>query len=238
MTVNRLSRRELVSRGLIGAAVLALPLPGCGKSSSKSSAGSVSTLRTQLIFVKSVTYAGFYIADAKGVYAREHIRSRLLSGGPDIPSVEAVVAGGSADIGMSDIASVVAANKQGADLVMFGAQFQSSPGGIMSLAKHPIRTAHDLVGARIGVQPKAKAEVDALLEVNGLPRHYTPVTVGRDPQPLVDGKCDAMTCFVTAQPLTLRLEGVHAIGVTFADLGLPDYGNVLMAKRSFFGFPS
>ena len=126
---------------------------------------------------------------------------------------------------------MIEANNQGADLVVFATQFQKSPGGLVSLAKNPVRTIHDVLGKRIGLDPSAQATLDVALDNAGLPHDYKVVNVSGDPQPLVDGQVDAMAVFVTSQPITLDRRGVANVAVTFDELGFPSYENVLIARR-------
>ncbi|PYB72312.1 hypothetical protein DMY87_14285 [Rhizobium wuzhouense] len=46
------------------------------------------------------------------------------------------------------------------------------------------------------------------MQINGLPLDYTPVLVGFDPSPLLEGACDAFVCFVTHQPIALTLKRI------------------------------
>jgi ABC-type nitrate/sulfonate/bicarbonate transport system substrate-binding protein len=189
-----------------------------------------------LTYFKTVTYAGWYLAETEGYFAPENITSKLLAGGPNLPPIEGLVAGGRVDVGMGNTQGVALANAKGADLVMFAAQFQSDPGGMLSLAKNPVRNAEDLVGKRIGITAGGGAQqrVDAIFEVNNLPRDYKRVRITGDPQALVDGDCDVMAAYVTAQPIALEEKGLDPVAVTLTELGLPDYGDVLFAERGYY----
>jgi ABC-type nitrate/sulfonate/bicarbonate transport system substrate-binding protein len=225
-TVNALPRRRLLRTG---AALSAAGLLGaCSSASGGSSSG---TVRTQLSWLKTVTFAGYYIAEEKRWFAKEGVRAPLLSGGPSVSDVVSVVVGGGADVVLADFAAIIKARSAGADLVAFGSVFQTSPGGFVSLASHPVRTARDLVGRRIGLSPGSETLVEAIFKVNGLPVRYTRVPIGSGTTPLTSGKCDVMACYVTAQPLALRARGVDVVTVTQEELGLPDYALVMAARR-------
>jgi ABC-type nitrate/sulfonate/bicarbonate transport system substrate-binding protein len=196
-------------------------------------AAAADTITTQLLWIKNVEYAGFWIADARGYYAHEGIDAQFLSGGPNLANVEAVVAAGRADIGIDEIAKVVDANAQGADLVAFGAIYQHPAAGLLSLPKNPVRSARDLVGKRIGLQQGAKEYIDGILTINHLPLNYTEVPVGFDPQPLVEGACDAYLCYVTAQPLVLKARGIAYVLAPFESLGYYGVTDGLFATRDY-----
>ncbi len=191
------------------------------------------TITTQLLWIKNIEYAGFWIADARGYYAREAIGAAFLSGGPNLASVEAIVAAGRADVGVDEIEKIVDAMAQGADFVAFGALYQRPAAGLLSLPKIPIRTARDILGKRIGLQQGSKEYIDGILTINHLPLNYTEVPVGFDPQPLLEGACDGYLCYQTAQPLVLAARGIPYVLASFESLGYRGLGDVLFTTRSF-----
>jgi ABC-type nitrate/sulfonate/bicarbonate transport system substrate-binding protein len=225
------TRREFLA-GVALAALATTPiLAGCA-GGGDSPSGSTDRITTQLTYLLDVTFAGWYLADTEGFLKNERVSSRLLPYAANVPTTSAVVAGGQAEVGLGAIREVIEANKQGADLVVFGTQFQKSPGGLLSLAKNPVRKIQDVIGKRIGLDPSGKATLDVALDNAGLPHDYKVVNVSGDPQPLVDGQVDAMAVFVTSQPITLDRRGVANVAVTFNDLGFPSYENVLIAQRN------
>jgi ABC-type nitrate/sulfonate/bicarbonate transport system substrate-binding protein len=227
---GRLTRRQFLAGATIATLATLPVLAGCA-GSTDAPRGSTARITTQLTYLLDVTFAGWYLADTEGFLGEEGVRSRLLPYGANVPATTAVVAGGQAEVGLSTIRDVIEANKQGADLMVFGTQFQKSPGGLVSLAENPVRTIHDVIGKRIGLDPSGKATLDVALDNAGLPHDYKAVNVSGDPQPLVDGQVDAMAVFVTSQPITLDRRGVANVAVTFNDLGFPSYENVLVARR-------
>jgi ABC-type nitrate/sulfonate/bicarbonate transport system substrate-binding protein len=208
-----------------GAAAALAAVPGV--------AAAADPVTTQLLWIKNVEYAGFWIADARGFYAREGIDATFLSGGPNLANVEAVVAAGRADIGVDEIAKVVDAIAQGADFVAFGAIYQHPVAGLLSLPKNPVRAARDIVGKRIGLQQGAKEYIDGILTINHLPLNYTEVPVGFDPEPLVEGACDAYLCYQTAQPLVLQARGIPYVLASFETLGYHGVTDGLFTTRAY-----
>jgi ABC-type nitrate/sulfonate/bicarbonate transport system substrate-binding protein len=186
-------------------------------------ASAATMVTTQLQWIKDVQNAGWWVADANGYFRSEGIESNALAGGPNLASVEAVVAAGRADIGMDQFERVIDANAAGADFVIFAALYQKNPAALLSLPAHPVRTARDLLGKRVGVQQGGKVYIDAIMAVNHLPPNYTEVVVGATPDPLLQGACDAYVCFVTNQPLQLAERGIASV------VGTRDY---LKANRA------
>jgi ABC-type nitrate/sulfonate/bicarbonate transport system substrate-binding protein len=196
-------------------------------------ARAATTVTTQIQWIKDVQSAGYWIADADGYFRAAGIDSVVLGGGPGVANIQSIVAAGRADVGIDQLERIVDANNQGEDFVIFGTQYQRDPAAMMSLASHPIRTAKDLVGKRLGLQEGAKIFIDAILRVNHLPLDYTEVVVGFDPEPLVEGACDAYLCFVTNQPLMLAARHVPTVVATFDDLGYVTYADCLFCTRDY-----
>jgi ABC-type nitrate/sulfonate/bicarbonate transport system substrate-binding protein len=196
-------------------------------------ARAAATVTTQLQWIKDVESAAWWIAETNGYFSAEGIASTVLAGGPNLASIPAVVAAGRADVGIAQFEQVIDANAQGEDFVVFGALYQTDPAALLSLPAHPVRTAHDILGKRIGLQQGAHVFIDAIMKLNHLPATYTEVVVGFDPAPLVEGACDAYLCFVTNQPLTLAARHVPCVTTGFGDLGYHTYTDILFCTREY-----
>ncbi len=159
-------------------------------------ADALTAVTTQLQWVKDVQYGGFWLAEANGYFRNAGIASTILAGGSAGSSIEALLTAGRADVGIDLFERVVEANADGADLVVIGALYQKDPSCLLSLPGRPVRTAHDIIGKRLGLQQGARPFIDAIMKLNHLPPDYTEVVVGFDPEPLLQGACDAYLCFV------------------------------------------
>jgi len=192
-------------------------------------------VRLRLNWVPAVDYNGWYVADSQGLFADAGMKMEIIPGGPNTPEPVQVLAGGATDIALvTDLLSLSDANKEGADLVIWGAKLQQSPLGMLSLPDNPIKTAQDMVGKTLGGPEGDQAFIDAVLTLNGLEAgDYKFVPIGFDPAPLANGKVEGMTCYVTNQPIALDLQGIKNVPVTFADMGMPSYADMLAAKRSY-----
>jgi len=216
--------------GGAGTSTIASMAPTAGPTTSLLQSAQVGT---QLSWIKNVQFAGWFYADAEELFAEEAIEPEFFSGAEAI--VEEVVAGGSTDVGIVGfLEGVVDAVIGGSEFVVFGAQYQESPAGLMSMPDNPIRTPEDILGKRIGVQGEAR-EFETILRLAGLPADdFTPVPVGFDPAPLVEGQVDGYFSFVTNQPLILQAQGLDPVVVTLAELGFAQYADVLIARRDYF----
>jgi ABC-type nitrate/sulfonate/bicarbonate transport system substrate-binding protein len=217
-------RRELLAgaAAMLGVAATARP-----------ARAALTTVTTQLQWIKDAQNAGWWVADTNGYFRANGIESNALAGGPNLSSVEAIVAAGRADVGMDQFERVVDANAAGSDFVVIAALYQTSPAALLSLPAKPVHTAKDLLGKRIGVQQGGKVYIDAIMAVNHLPLNYTEVVVGSTADPLVEGACDAFTCFVTNQPLQLAERGIASVTATFDQLGYNTYSDCLFVTRDY-----
>ena len=111
--------------------------------------------------------------------------------------------------------------------------YQRSPNGLVWLADTQIATAKDLVGKRLGLTTGDEIRVNAIFKINGLEPDYETVQMSFDPQPLIDGDADAITCYVTNQPIQLQLKGIANKSLPNSDFGLKAYGDVLFASKKY-----
>jgi ABC-type nitrate/sulfonate/bicarbonate transport system substrate-binding protein len=195
---------------------------------------SLGTVRTAFNWVPDVEWSAWYLADTNALFAANGVTAEFVHGGPNTPAVAQVVASGQADIGVAtDELQLIKANKEGADFVILGAMYQKSPNGMCWLTKTPISSAKDMVAKKLGLTAGDEIRVDAIFKVNGIDPNYVNVPMSYDPQPLIDGDVDAITCYVTNQPIQLKLKGIDAMSMTNSDLGLKAYGDVLFASKKW-----
>ena len=127
-------------------------------------------------------FGGYYIALDQGYYSDENLEVELIHGGPNVPNPVQVLSGGTADIGTASPLVIAQAVNEGADYVVIGTRFQTTPFGMSSLPDNPIYTAEDIVGKKIGGGAFDAVFLDALMVLNGLePGSYELVPIGFDP---------------------------------------------------------
>jgi ABC-type nitrate/sulfonate/bicarbonate transport system substrate-binding protein len=209
-------RRSAIAMGALTLGGTARAATALGDASTSSAQFSPAKVATQLSWIKNVQFAGWWYALEAGLYKQAAISPQFFSG-EQAPFFE-------------DVIDAIAA---GSDFVVFGAQYQDNPTGLLSLPKNPIRTPHDMLGKRIGVQTDAR-QFQTIMKLAGLPANgFTPVKVGFDPAPLIQGDIDGYSCLVTNQAIALQMQGLHPVAVTLGDLGFRQYGDVLICKRSY-----
>jgi ABC-type nitrate/sulfonate/bicarbonate transport system substrate-binding protein len=236
-----LSRRRLLRTAGLAGLGLAAPtaLAACGGGGDTGAGGGETTVvRVALGWISNVEFAGFWIADDRGYYAEEGLEIEFLPGGPNAPQPTQTLAGGGADIAIPvAMQAFLSAVNEGNDFVAFGTMFQNAPSALMSLASRPVRTAQDLVGARVLGQQGVQPYVEAAMRLAGVPVEYEFIPVGYEPSPLVEGQGDVYTCFATNQPIMLEQQGMvedrDFLVTTYEELGLEQYAGILCSPRSW-----
>jgi ABC-type nitrate/sulfonate/bicarbonate transport system substrate-binding protein len=204
--------------------------------SSASLAAEAAKIRVQLGWINNVEYADVWLASENGLFAKAGVDPAVAPGGPNAPDPLRLLAAGSTDIAYTSIFPFIDAVKLGNDFVLVGAQFQSSPLGIISLPKKPIRTAADIPGKKILAQGVfEKSVIDATLALNKVTGTWTMVPTGYSPEPLLAGDGDGYTAFSTNQVVTLQLmgmvEGKDFFFVTFDQMGFLNYNDMMVVTR-------
>lgn len=231
---TRISRRSLLGGGLklAGAAAIASGAPGVldALASSRAAASTLTNVPYQLGWVTNTEFAGTYLAQEHGYYAKGGISVAILPGGS--VTVEPVVASGKALVGDTNADTVSAAVAAGAPLRIIGARYQKNPFCIISSAAHPLKTPQSLVGKRIGVNQYNLTAWNVFLALNGIKASaVTTVNEGftAGPSALADGQVDAWMGFITNEPGVLKLAGFDNYAFLMADFGYHVYADVYIA---------
>lgn len=232
-------RRLLRTAGLAGLGLALGPsvLAACGGGDTAGGGGTTS-VRVALGWITNVEFAGFWIAQDRGYYADEGLEIEFLPGGPNAPQPTATLAAGGADIAIPvAMQAFLSAVNEGNDFVTYGAMFQNAPSAVLSLAARPVRSAADLVGARVLGQQGVQPYIEAAMRLAGVPLDYTFIPAGFEPSPLLEGQGDVYTCFATNQPIYLEQRGLVAdkdfFVTTYESMGLPQYAGMLCSQRSW-----
>jgi ABC-type nitrate/sulfonate/bicarbonate transport system substrate-binding protein len=226
------SRRGFLGRGLLaaggiaGATTFGEFLTACGSSSKGSSTASgLTTVSTQLSWIKNVEFAGSYIADNKGYYVAQGVKANLVAGGPTA-TIEPNVVSGKVLIGINSPDSTSQAVAKGADLKIIATMYQKSPFAIMSLASKPINTPSEMIGKKIGLQSANESIWTAFLKANNIDAskiHVVPAQF--DPTPLANGQVDGWFSFVNNEPNLLAVKGVKTVTFLLNDFNYPSITN-------------
>jgi NitT/TauT family transport system substrate-binding protein len=103
-----------------------------------------------LKWVPQAQFAGYYVAQKKGYYAKEGINITLQPGGPTIVP-EQVVANGGAQYGLDWLPSLLQQRDNGVNLINVAQIFQDSGMRLISYKSQNIHSFQDLKGKTVGV---------------------------------------------------------------------------------------
>jgi NitT/TauT family transport system substrate-binding protein len=173
-------------------------------------------------------HGGLYQAEATGLYERAGLDVTIKMGGPQINSMQLVLAGEADVYSGFDFQTLNAVHK-GLPVVTIAAQFQHDPQGLVthpdvaSLAALKDRTILLAAASRVSWWPWLKARY-------GLSDQQTkPYTF--NPQPFVLDAKAVEQGYPSSEPFGLQRQGVPYRFFLFSDQGYPPYGGSLVTRR-------
>jgi len=186
----------------------------------------------QLAWVHQAQFAGFYLAQERGYYAKENIKVALIEGGPGIDVIEKVVTGG-ADFGVGGPEGILLQRSWGKPVVAIAAIYRRSPVVFASLADSGIERPADFLGRSVAVAGTIDLEVQfkAMLkklrldinQVKVLPNSY-------DLTRLREGKVDVMGTYSTGGLIRLRQAGYKVNLIWPGDYRIHMYADTLITS--------
>jgi NitT/TauT family transport system substrate-binding protein len=216
---------------VLAASILLMPW-AAGQSGAQSGRAMVN-LKVQLSWLDDVEFSGIYMAIHNGYFKKYGLNVTTAPGGVNVDP-RSVVANGAAQIGtVAEGTDVVVGISHGAPIQAFAAMYQKNPGCLLVMNKSHIKSAKDLIGKTIGIQNNARDQIDGILQYNHIPLSKVKIqVVGTSTTPLLLGKIDAFTAFAFNEPVALALKGYKVSCLSFSDIGLPAYGDAMVAKTS------
>lgn len=201
---------------------------GCMDLSKKGDYRYKSEISLQLKWKHQYQFAGYYAASQKGYYEEEGLSVNIKEYA-GIDPVEAVLSGTS-DFGISN-SELIIARAKGKPVVVLAAIYQHSPLVLLSRTDSNIRTVHDLVGKRIGIEEQS-AELITLFNKEGitldqLELRNHPQTV----KPLITGEVEAMSAYSTDEPFELQSKKIPYSVISPQIAGLDFYGDCLFTSE-------
>ena len=226
------TRRQFGTRaaGALAAFGLAGLIEGCGGSSLAKTKSGLTAVKFQQSWLIDVEFAGVYTAMKKGFFAKYDLAVTPLPAGPTLDP-RTIVASGAALLGtVSEATDEVLGVASGAPYKAIGAVYQKNPGCLM--VRPDVTSVKQLKGKSIGLQNDARQQVEAILKYNGLsPSEVSLVTVGNDPTVFAENKVQAYTAYAFNEPVALGLQGIKTNCLSFSDIGLPGYGDSIIADQ-------
>lgn len=191
-------------------------------------------VRVQLKWFHQYQFAGFYAALDQGYFREAGLDVELLEGGPTIDPSD-TVSQGQAEFGVGN-SSLLIDFQRGLPVVAVAAVFQHSPFVILARPDPTLRSVHDLQGRTLMAEAHS-AELTAYLKKAGVDlQRVRQVPHSGTVRSLVasgpDG-VDAMTAYVSTEPLEAQQLSVPYRIFNPRDLGIDFYGDTLFTTRAF-----
>jgi NitT/TauT family transport system substrate-binding protein len=228
---NRQAKRISRRRFLNGSAALGAIAAGPGISLLAPTASRADTAKVviQYDWLMGNGQIGDIVAVHNGYFKDQGLEVEMSPGGPNSATLAPVVSG-QAQLGQfSGVSQLLLARSAGAPVSLFATGYQQAPFAYFSLPKAPVHKPEDLYGKRIGIQPTARATLDALIAKAKLDASKLNIsTMGFDMTPLAAGQLDVVTGWIT-NTQALAVIGPDRITMMESAAGIIDPGNVYFA---------
>jgi NitT/TauT family transport system substrate-binding protein len=200
-------------------------------------------VRTQLGWLRNGEFAPVVVADAKGFFAEEGIKHRIMDGGPGKNPVP-LVGAGAAHFGITAGGNNVYQARLApdpVDIVAVGTLLQLGPYSYITLADRgaPEPKPKDLEGKTVGLQSDGHIFIQALAKKHGLDLSKIKLEVVQaNAEPLLVGKVDFFTAWITNQTYQIeqeagkpdapaRIKGKVWKAIRFSEHGIRTYSDVV-----------
>jgi NitT/TauT family transport system substrate-binding protein len=188
----------------------------------------------QLKWVHQAQFAGFYVAQEKGYYARENIKVDFLEGGQGIDNAE-VVLSGQAQFAVTTPEDVLISRSKGAPLKAIATIYRRSAVVFLTMADSRITRPQDFSaktvasGGEGGAVRDFEYQFHALVKKLGLDISKINV-VPYDPKytAFLKGDVDVTAAFSTGGLISLRQKGLKLNVIWPGDYGIHFYSDTLV----------
>ena len=206
-------------------------LTGCGVQESKKTRDQITM---QLKWIHQAQFAGCYVAEKKGFYARENIDVTLNPAGPKV-SAGMKVAGlvsGKSHFAVIGGAELLKARRQGEPIVAVAVIFQKNPYVYTTLRGSGIHRPRDFKGKKIMVPAEGRTQHEALLRKLGIAEtDITHIPYIRDTKPLITGQVDVHMVYRTGLALAFEEKGIEVDYIWVDDYGLRLYADTIVTTE-------
>ncbi|SDN34668.1 ABC transporter substrate-binding protein [Ensifer sp. YR511] len=216
-----LNRRNLL-KGALGVAAFA---PGIQLLLPKD-AHAAAKVVIQYDWLVSNGQIGDVIAAQNGYFKEAGLDVEFSPGGPNSATVPPVISGSALLGQFSETPQLFSARASGIPVKILACGFRTGPYALTSKPSKPLKSAKDLKGLKIGIQPTARFVIEAIAAKNSIDiADLQIINVGFDKGPLVRGEVDALGGWIT-NTQALSVVGDDRIDLLVRDLGLNSYADV------------
>jgi NitT/TauT family transport system substrate-binding protein len=192
-------------------------------------------VRVQYDWLMGNGQLGDIVAKSKGFFEEQGLDVTFGPGGPNAQTLPPVLTGQARLGQLTSTTDLFLANGAGRPVRLVASGYRYSPYSYISLKKNPVRSAQDLIGKTIAINPNGRRTLDLVLAKNKIdPSQVRTITMGADMTPLISGQADAVSGFITN---TKAMSVLGSDIVTFSPAkegGVPNYANAYFTAADDF----
>ena len=185
-----------------------------------------------LDWLNQFQFAGYYMAKEKGYYDELGVELEIIEYSNNHNITSKVIEKSSIyGIGKS---SLIVDRFEGKDIVLLSSFFQNSPLVLISLEKSNIKTPKDLVNKKVMITKDAKdaLAIKAMIVSQGIKMDELNIqNHSFDINDLINGKTDAMACYLSNEPLLLREKKIKYNILNPYEYGFDFYEGILFTSQ-------
>ena len=179
-------------------------------------------------------FAGFYAAEAEGLYKGEGLSVALVPIDKPGEDIIGPIIDGRADFGTARAGVLIEAREQGQEVVAIAVVFRRDPLVFFTLADSGIERLQDFPGRTINTFPGSYSEalLEPMMESVGLdPNTVEQVPAGPGLDQFKNGDIDIWFGYLTSQVVELQNEGIEVNLILPSDYGLYTYGDTIFTSE-------
>jgi NitT/TauT family transport system substrate-binding protein len=191
-------------------------------------------VRLQLKWLHQAQFAGFYLAQEKGYYAKENLKVTFLEGGPDVDNAGRVITG-KADFVIMSPDDILLSRSQGAPLTALAAIYRRSAVVFVARADSGILKPMDFKGKTVaaageGGSKEFHLQLRAMMKRLGIDQNRVKIAPF-DPSysSFYNGEVQVTSCYVTSGLIKIRQKGIKLNLIWPGDYGIHFYSDTLAA---------
>jgi len=191
------------------------------------------SVTVRLKWFNQAQFAGFYVAQDKGIYKAAGLDVNIQPGGPDFPAIQ-MIAGGNEQFGVTGADQILIARSKGVPVVALAVIYRRNPFVLFSLAKSGIKTPADFVGKKVGLKIGGNEELiyRAVIAKAGIDKsQLTEIPVKFDITPLLTGDIDVWPGYLINEVLTAKEKGFDVNIIAPSAYGIDLYADTLFTTE-------
>ena len=185
-----------------------------------------------LDWINQFQFAGYYMAKEKGYYDKLGIDLEIVEYSNNHNVVNKVIENSSNyGIGKS---SLIIDKFEGKNVILLSSFFQNSPLVLITLKSSNIKTPKDLINKKVMITQDAKdaIAIKAMIVSQGMKMDELNIQDHSfDINDLINGKTDAMACYLSNEPLKLKEKNIKYNIINPYDFGFDFYEGILFTSQ-------